>query len=60
MDPFTLTQAELITYLTELGIEVSRGVLFMLNPHMPLYFHNYSAILCENYLILLKHAEILF
>ena len=30
MDPFTLTQEELITYLTELGIEVSRGVLFML------------------------------
>ena len=41
MDPFTLTQAELITYLTELGIEVSPGMLFMRNSDIPLHLHYY-------------------
>lgn len=37
MDPFTLTEAELITYLTELGVEVSPTKFSMLNIMQPLY-----------------------
>jgi hypothetical protein len=43
MDPFTLTEAELITYLTELGVEVSPMKFFMLNIMQPLYL-NMSAL----------------